>query len=254
MEKSVNNETDHGMTDRSPPGGRIIATRATYISRFLLGIGLVGMVICIIAVYLAMGVRERRGAWETQANQAIQTWPEGQIRTLIRPVGYHQKWFARDTYPLLADYLCKYEGADINVVDFFLRLGVSPSMQNADGKQPIHCARSVLVVNALLKHGADINARNARNGWTLLHYLAETSTDESLVSYVLVVGADPNIQSTDNQRTPLHNAAYYGRARIVDILLHAGAKADLTTTNGAKPVDWAISRNQQAVIDLLKKP
>lgn len=53
--------------------------------------------------------------------------------------------------------------------------------------------------------------------------------------------------------TPLHLAAQFGHAGIVEVLLEYGADATLKDEYGDTPMDDAIANKQKNVIELLKK-
>ncbi len=52
--------------------------------------------------------------------------------------------------------------------------------------------------------------------------------------------------------TPLHIAAQFGNAEIVEMLLQYGADATLQDEHGDTPLDDAIANEQKNVIELLK--
>lgn len=111
-------------------------------------------------------------------------------------------------------------------------------------------------VKVLLKHGADINAKNAL-GWTPLHCLgkyteekasqeawgtAARNRDEELVKELLANGAEINAEDNDND-TPLHVAIANNRNEIAKILIGNGADKGKKDKDGKTPLDVAIMVN-----------
>lgn len=90
-------------------------------------------------------------------------------------------------------------GADVN---FPRTLG----LVNADAA--LHIARDYVVLNLLGEHGADINQREAINGFTPLHY-GVLRNDFLKVEYLMGQGADPTIKDHSG-KTPLDYALTYG--------------------------------------------
>jgi ankyrin repeat protein len=73
----------------------------------------------------------------------------------------------------------------------------------------------------LLKHGADINAR-AAEGHTALHFSIQNNGGLANFTYLLQVGADPNIPD-DKKRHCVHYAIMWNRPTILSVLLTSGA-------------------------------
>ena len=97
--------------------------------------------------------------------------------------------------------------------------------------QPIHFAaerESFQCIDLLLEHGADINAK-AWGDKTPLHWLSEVPYDSGIVAaYLADKGADIELNMICIG-TPLQQAAYFGRIRIVRTLLEKGAKPNVIT-------------------------
>ena len=70
------------------------------------------------------------------------------------------------------------------------------------------------------------------------------------VRYLLDQGADVNARDNAGN-TALAEATYYAQIPVIKELLARGANIN-ALTNGGTPLDIALSRNESAVIDLLK--
>ena len=102
----------------------------------------------------------------------------------------------------------------------------------------------------LLAAGAEIDARDG-DGATLLHLMANKPHVRE-VAWLLARGADPNAQMTDG-RTPLHRAAERNAsARAAQMLVEAGARADIRDAADMTPLDYAIEKNKTKVAHYLR--
>ncbi len=95
--------------------------------------------------------------------------------------------------------------------------------------------------------GVSVNSRDGRRAPL---FLAAGEGHLSAARYLLDQGADVNaIDSTGN--TALTEATYYGHVPIIKELLLRGANIN-SLSNVGTPLDIALSRNNDAVADLLK--
>ena len=72
-----------------------------------------------------------------------------------------------------------------------------PNVRNKNGRTPLHYAaqgEEPALVTALVKAGADPNARDARGGWTPLHLAAWFGKTPTVVAALLAAGADPAVR------------------------------------------------------------
>ncbi len=107
-----------------------------------------------------------------------------------------------------------------------------------------------VLLSAITKSGADVNART--NNWraTALHIAAQMRRPY-MTQRLLDAGANPG-ETDEGGHTPLHLAAYYDDAESVGLLLKAGAPVHIKDKGGRTALDWAVSRSNTHVIDLLK--
>ncbi|XP_049945454.1 ankyrin-1-like isoform X2 [Schistocerca serialis cubense] len=103
----------------------------------------------------------------------------------------------------------------------------------------------------LLEAGAEVGARTRQES-TVLH-LAACSGHAAMVQLFTdstMYSVDPNAAGTYSQ-TPLHCAASWGRAEAAFALLVAGADREATDASDLTPLDIAVKRNRQEVIQML---
>ena len=87
------------------------------------------------------------------------------------------------------------------------------------------------MIEVLLRHGADVNARSLKDGRTALHFAASYGCDESAQA-LIAAGAD--VGATDNYgRTPLHHCGFIGAA---DVLVSHGADPLAKDSEGLTPL------------------
>ena len=68
----------------------------------------------------------------------------------------------------------------------------------------------------------------------------------------IAAGTDVNALG-DEGETPLHQAALGGHKEVAELLIAKGADVNAKGDDGGTPLDGAISRNQTATTDLLRK-
>ncbi|MEP7352225.1 MAG: ankyrin repeat domain-containing protein [Acidobacteriota bacterium] len=114
----------------------------------------------------------------------------------------------------------------VDTVRLLLNKGASPTIRstNAMNNLPLHAAvagKHAEVVKLLLEHGAPANAQQ-NGGWVAMHAAAQNGDLESAV-HLLVNGADVS-QRADNQQRPIDLALLKGQQDMVEFLEAHGAK------------------------------
>ena len=117
--------------------------------------------------------------------------------------------------------------ATIQNVKGCLQEGANVVATRDDGHTPLHFAaqhsKDPAVVQALLAHGANLNAKTKTDaGYTPLHAAAAFNPNLEVLQALLAAGADPNVRDDANQ-TPLERAASNENSMVVQALLAAGA-------------------------------
>ena len=105
-------------------------------------------------------------------------------------------------------------------------------------------------VEALVEHGADIEAANDY-GETPLHYAAWGNARETAA---LLLDNGASIDATDNDgETPLHEAAWKGAVDMAVWLVARGADINLTNGDGKTPLDRAIAADHAEMQETLRQ-
>ncbi|MCW3101092.1 MAG: Ankyrin [Chthonomonadaceae bacterium] len=147
---------------------------------------------------------------------------------------------------------------DIDRMHSFLSQGADIESSNASGLTPLMAAAAngrVACVQSLLEKGADIHA-TARFGYTPLSY-AVTCHRADVVNLLLDRGLDIDAQDPEGNdalrgQTLLHHAAFDRDGdNMVRLLLARGAKTDLQTASGHRPLHMAVMGRSLVSIGLL---
>ena len=104
-------------------------------------------------------------------------------------------------------------------------------------------------VRLLLAEGVDVNAVQG-DGNTALHWAAYRRNAE-LVRLLVDARADTAAKTRIGDMTPLFMAAKVGDAEIMELLLQAGADANIANTNGTTPLMLAAGSGKTAAVQLL---
>ena len=116
---------------------------------------------------------------------------------------------------------------------------------------PLHRAamhnENVAVIEALLKAGADVKARNKYKS-TPLHRAAMHNENVAVIEALLKAGADPMARDKLKD-TPLHDAARFNEnPAVIEALLKAGADLSALNDDGRTPLSLANEHNRQVLL------
>ena len=106
-------------------------------------------------------------------------------------------------------------------------------------------------MRSLLDLGAKVDEQQPNSDGPLIFAVQNHQVEAA--SLLIERGADVN-RPGDNGRTPLMHAAIadFGDARMVELLLKAGARKDVRDADGVTPADYARQYRHQKLADLLK--
>lgn len=131
------------------------------------------------------------------------------------------------------------------IVFFLFSNLVFGTVRDGEGLTPLHLASGQgnrVLVQKLLKSGADVFALDSKMGISVLHKAVYSGKDE-IVEDLLKAGALINLQSPSNGDTPLHDALYFRKGRDLSMIktllrykpnLSVRNKAGLTPLESAK--------------------
>lgn len=102
-----------------------------------------------------------------------------------------------------------------------------------------------------LDEGADVNARDSRDGWTPLHIAAAENADKTAEA-LLSRGADVNAKGNSGW-TPLRVAVLFYAGETAEILLNHGADINARDNDGETPLQAAEERNNREMVALLRR-
>ncbi len=110
-------------------------------------------------------------------------------------------------------------------------------------------------IEYLLKHGADINAKDVEGMTSLMH--AVKTTDLTLINGLLEYGADPNLQDNDGWTAAMH-AVRQNDGKVMRLLARFKADFDLLNYQGFSALGLAVQDNRSnvavAMLDRGAKP
>ena len=154
------------------------------------------------------------------------------------------------------------------VTAYLLSKGADPNLQRNENISPVLTGLvytgNVDCVRLLLEAGADVNRQNEHNHETAMHY-AVAGDNVEMVEVLLAHGADVGMKTKPRMRTyflwrdarvrgetPLHRAAAWGSAQVIQLLLDAGANPSTIDINKDTPLSYASwHMRDKSIIDML---
>jgi len=135
-----------------------------------------------------------------------------------------------------------------------LNMGANPNWKDSAGQTVLHLATEegkISLVQALLKHGRNVNIEERDSKGRTALYLASQLGNKEVAEILLKKGADVSAKESDFGYTPMHAAAWYGNEGVVRLLLQ---QADLNSKSNAghTPLSLAQLWNRESIIALLK--
>ncbi|MFC1792774.1 ankyrin repeat domain-containing protein, partial [Planctomycetota bacterium] len=155
---------------------------------------------------------------------------------------------------------CAVCGDHMDVVKFLLSNGANVNAKTTNGWTPLRFIWTVDMSAFLIAKGADVRIADER-GTTVLHGAVNRDNhrgDKALIELLLKHGADINARAASTSLgwagwTPLHVACRNGARDIVELLLVHGADINAKTDKGETPIAIAQSNRHGQVVELLRK-
>ena len=133
----------------------------------------------------------------------------------------------------------------LSIVELLLHLGADPNARDHSGRTPLyfvgnasHGTHHADVVHALVRAGANVNAREKLKRCTALHMAARRG-NVPVAQALLDCGADREARDKLGD-TPLHRAVKCGKTEIVAFLLSRGA--DVHAKGKRELTPWQVAR------------
>ncbi|CAL4199967.1 unnamed protein product, partial [Meganyctiphanes norvegica] len=142
---------------------------------------------------------------------------------------------------------------NIDMVNLFLQYNVNTEFRGDFQATPLIWASAhgqSNIVEKLLNHMADINAKSSRNGGTPIHYAAASGHIQTMK--MLKSRGSPLDHMTNQGYTPLHSAAWFGTQNAAQWLVSQGADLKAVTNMGESVVDIADSRSHKELKEWLR--
>jgi ankyrin repeat protein len=147
------------------------------------------------------------------------------------------------------------EAGRVDIAKELLTHGASVNTQDKKGNSPFHSAivhTPEYAIELMKVPGIHVNLANKR-GEKPLHLAAERGND-SLVEALLQFGANPNVFTRDDDKTPLHFALKKKQLNSARILLKHKAHVNEPDCEGFAPLHYAIFYTPEYATELLKVP
>jgi ankyrin repeat protein len=143
---------------------------------------------------------------------------------------------------------------DVEVVDRLIAAGADVNAASEYGATALSVAcenRNLVIAQRLLKAAADPNVANS-SGETILMAVADMGTSEAaLIELLIAHGANVNARETAKGQTALMWAAVRGDLPVAKALLAAGADIHARTTAGSTPLHFAVQQGSLSVAQLV---
>jgi uncharacterized protein len=191
---------------------------------------------------------------KTLDEQMLQAALNGDLATVEKLVSQGADINYKDKWGNSAVFSAAWDG-NTKALELFYNLGAKISFEDANLLCNAAYNGKVDSVAWLLNNGENANFSFTDTGENALHYaISKTSEiDEraEIVKLLIAAGTDVNKKTIVGKptlcfmrdaylkgETPLHRAAAYGNAAIIEMLLDAGAEPSIKDANGDTPISW----------------
>ncbi len=146
---------------------------------------------------------------------------------------------------------------DIGLVNLLLNSGADVNSKSPNGYTALLIASHSLsetpdIIDTLIRHGADVNAKSCVEQWTsLLLASSNVNSHESVIIRLVEAGARINDSNVFGV-TPLMCVAEFGSDGLVEYLLKNGADPRLTAEDGISAIHQAASSTGESYVHALE--
>jgi len=138
------------------------------------------------------------------------------------------------------------------VAILLLNHGADANGKGYRGYSPLHHAAEIgnlSMVQVLFMFGGQASPRDSK-GATPLH-LAALHSHERIAEFLVARGAEVEVATIDDLRTPFHWAAWFESKKLMALFLEHGANINAQNGDGETALHYAASQNQMILQDLL---
>ena len=143
------------------------------------------------------------------------------------------------------------------VINALIKAGANVNAKNSGGMTALMFAEDFEIVNALIKAGADVNARNVYNQTPLMRSMLMECTNvnnaRKIINALLKAGADVNAKDKDGCTALMYAVYLDDMHRFVDTLLNAGADVNAENAFGWTALAIALECKKDYAAQRLKK-
>ncbi len=156
---------------------------------------------------------------------------------------------------MTAKWLTLLQNSDYIGIKQYLKAGADVNERTESEENVISCALRFRcdneIIDLLIEYGADVDACDAEG--VSVFECAITYNNLKLVEYMIERGVNVNETRRKSGFTPLMAATCYGRARMLELILEAGADKKRLDNRGYSAEDFARKLQKKSMIALLEK-
>ena len=129
-------------------------------------------------------------------------WKAADVANVEASIAAGCKPDAKDEKGLTALHYAAFYNESPKVIDALIEHGALINARDAYGGNPLHSAvqrNTAEMLDALIRHGVRVNAKDEMFGNTSLHWAIRNNRSPDIVAALLEAGADPNLENQDGK-------------------------------------------------------
>ena len=140
---------------------------------------------------------------------------------------------------------------DLATVRTLIAFEADTNISDDEGNTALHHVRSADVCTALVRAGANIEARNSTHKQTSVHCICKTVDNPELINVLHDFGADIDAREADDE-TPLINAIFSRFTKTAEKLIELGANVNAVNRSSKEgPIHFAVAFGHDEILPLL---